>query len=663
MKISLKELEGRSQEELVQIATQVMELKRARQFKKLEYYLKNAHEGQIAFHKSTHRIRYVFAGNRCMSRDSLIETIDGPRRISDIKEPTKYLSLLPSGDFDYQNGTAPFLKPAEAIYRVTHDYGEFEASLGHRVLSADGHFIAISEMVPGQTLIESPLVGASVVSSIELVHESAELWDVTVAGSHNYVSGGAVHENSGKSTAGAAEMIWCCLGIHPFKKGRVPIKTAIIVPDFENHAKGILEPKLKEWAPEGSIKKLERHQGGAVKKIYWSSGSTSEVFSHDQDHMVFEGSDYDLAWFDEPPPKKIWTAIWRGMTDRGGAMYLTGTPLASPWVYDEYRKLKDNQDPVKWYIQFHSEVNAKNLGEGDAELGKQRLKEFADSLDPEERAARLEGAFVQLQGLIFKSWSRATHVIAPFDIPTSWRIIESVDPHPQKPWAVTWTALAPNGAKILLQSLYLEGTIDDIGTGILMGRAKLPVKEGLRPNITRTLIDNSASVPTWQKSNIDPTARRISVREELELMIGPRGAGGPRVEVAPKNVQGKIDLFKRWLNMKPRNGVTRADFYAFDTPENDSFFREIEMYAWAKFQSKARADEAKGQPVKKNDDLIDTVLQVALTLGNESGAGDSGIVDMTGGFTGYGEAGLLRGGDLSGRRNFETRSNAQSFDD
>lgn len=452
----------------------------------------------------------------------------------------------------------------------------------------------------------------------------------------------------GKTTAGVVEFIMWNTGTHKFLKTKTPIKSAIVVPDFTNHAVKILEPKLDEWVSEGQIKKVERNQAKAISRIYWTCGSITDIYSWDQDPMVFEGSDYDLVWFDEPAPRTIWAAMWRACTDRGGSMYLTGTPLNCDWLFSEFQKIKDNDNhPLMWYVIFDQWANARNIGNGDESLGRQRLEELASLYDEEEKNARVRGMFVQMSGMIFKSWSQEHHLLEPFPIPYRWQVIESIDPHPQKPWAVVWIALAPNGAKILLSSLYADGTIDEIADSILMGRAQLEIAEDLRPNITRTLIDNASSVPMWQKSFKDPTARRVSVREELEMMIGPRGAGGPRVEVAPKNVQGKIDLFKRWLRVTKRGQKERPDFYVFENEDNLAFVKEIEHYRWAQFKGQKSSD-ATGRPVKKGDDLIDAVLQIALTIGeNKEILDTSSSINLTGEFKGYGS-----------RTSLETRSNA-----
>lgn len=505
-RVRLSDLEKMSDEELRALANHTLKLKEANKARRVEYYYKNMHEGQVRMHKSTKRIRYIFAGNR-----------------------------------------------------------------------------------------------------------------------------------QGKTSSGMIEFRALNMGDHPFKKCKVPIKSAIVLQDFENHCKNILEPKIKEWIDPKEIVGMERHQLGALKRIKWRSGSITDVYSHDQSLKVFEGSDYDLVWFDEPPPRKIWVAMWRACTDRGGSMYLTGTPLTSPWLYHEAMRIKDGNDPIAEMITYAAYSNASNIGDGDKELGMKRLEELASQYSNEERVARIEGGFVQLQGLIFKDWNQRHHLIKPFPIPHNWPIYESIDPHPHKPAAVAWIAVAPNGSKILIRAMYFEGVLDEIANQIILARQTLlDVKDGMKPYIVKTVIDNASSVPLWQRSNTDPTSRRVSVKQELENMIGP-SSGGPRVEVAPKNVAGKIDLFKRWLHVKEREGRERPEFFVFDNEDAENFVKEIEGYVWDRKRS-SDGDELKTRPVKKNDDLLDAVMQIALILGESQGHSNE-VVEWASGFETYGVRG------------------------
>jgi phage terminase large subunit-like protein len=414
---------------------------------------------------------------------------------------------------------------------------------------------------------------------------------------------------SGKTTAGVVEDILLATGKHPYRKLKTPNKGVIIIQDFENHGKNILEPKMDEWCPKGEIVSVDRNQTGAIRKYRMKCGSTIDVLSHDQDVKVFEGADYDWAHFDEPPPKHIYTAIWRGLTDRGGSIHLTATPLTSPWMYQEYKKAQEG-DPLRWFRFVSTKKNAKNLGEGDAELGMKRIEEFAALLDPSEKKARLDGEFAQMQGLIFKDFKREHHLIPEFKIPANWPIYETIDPHPHKPWAIGWIAITETGRKILMRCLKVAGTLEAISESILVERTKLPIRGENRPRILRCLIDNSASVPTWQKSNTDPTAERLSVRQELENMIGPMH-GGTTIDVAPKNVAQKIDLFKRWLEIDEDDST--SNFYVFDNEENEPFVEEIENYVWDSERNKGLKDK----PKKVDDDLLDAVMQVALVVPKE----------------------------------------------
>jgi phage terminase large subunit-like protein len=417
-----------------------------------------------------------------------------------------------------------------------------------------------------------------------------------------YFSGG---NRSGKSTAGFVEDIMLSLGIHPYIVNKTPNRGVVVVQDFENAAKNVLEVKYNEWCPPGSIERVEKNQANAWRKIFFKNGSTVDVLSHDQDMKVFEGSDYDWAHFDEPPPKHIYTAVWRGLTDRGGNMHMTATPLASPWLYQEYKKAIQG-DPIRWFRFVKTTANAKNLGDGNIELGLKRIEEFGSMLSEEEKSARLDGMMVQMHGLVLKEFDRAHHLIPVFDLPPHWHIWETIDPHPHKPWAVCWIAVSESGKKILVRSLRAQGTLDEIADQILYERGQIPIRGGSRPRIVRCIIDNSSSVPLWQKSNTDPTIGRLSVREELENYIGPR-EGGPQIEVAPKNVAQKIDLFRRWLKI---DETGESVFYVFDIEENEPFIFEIENYVWDSSRSKG----LKNVPKKENDDCLDAVMQVALSL-------------------------------------------------
>ncbi len=422
---------------------------------------------------------------------------------------------------------------------------------------------------------------------------------------------------SGKTTAGTNEARWLSEGTHPFRPvPSVPSKGCIVVQDFSTHAKDIINPKIDEWFPPGLIVATDKNQAGAIIYYRLRNGSTIDVKSHEQDIKVFEGSDYDWVWFDEPPPQPIFKALWRGLTDRRGLAYFTGTPITEPWLYDLHQKAQAEQNKGLYWTIFSSiHKNVKNIGGGNVEEGKLRIAEFLDALDPDEREAREKGHFLHMRGLIFKAWRRNTHLIRPFKWPAKWPIIISVDPHPRKPWGLVFLGLSPGGYVFLLSSYKVEGVVEDVASLIFQTKDEIELDGPGVPKILSCWIDNYASVESMIKRN-------TTIIEELNAHTYP---ALPKFKPAPKNVEEKISIFKNWLKVKDSKYGPRPIFMVFDNPENTcphGFVYEMEHYVWASQRGANRA-LLKNTPVKENDDLLDPVMQVALVLDSKKRQTDS----------------------------------------
>lgn len=411
---------------------------------------------------------------------------------------------------------------------------------------------------------------------------------------------------SGKTTAGTIELLWRLGGIHPFQTTATPIKAMLLAQDFQTHVKDILIPKLLAWAPRDFFTNVEKNQQGTPVKFICKSGSTLDIKSQDQDIKVFEGSDYDYVWIDEPCQQNIFTAIFRGLTDRGGLLSFTGTPLTFPWIADLYNQAhRENNTGMYWSKFINTYDNAVNLGEGDLVLGQKRIKEFESTLGVDERAARIEGKFLHLQGLIFKEWDRKHHLIDNFKWPNRWPIWVTIDPAQAKPWAVSWIGFTPSGAKILIRSDLVNGVIEDVANYLITVRDEIVLDDDKqKPLISRVIIDNAANVDSMINRN-------TTVTQELNAHIRPLF---PNIESGPKNVKEKINIFKMWLKPTQTSYGMRPQFFVFKD-DNDRFVHEIERYSWKTNRGKIH-EGFKEAPVKKDDDVIDTVLQVALIVGS-----------------------------------------------
>lgn len=418
---------------------------------------------------------------------------------------------------------------------------------------------------------------------------------------------------SGKSTAGVNEARWLAEGSHPFRPVRSPNKGCIVVQDFQTHANDIINPKIREWFSPSFFKSVDRNQAKVEVKYHCKNGSVIDIKSHDQDIKVFEGSDYDWVWFDEPPPQLIFKALWRGLTDRRGIAFITGTPITEPWMFDLHQKAqKAGNKGTYWstFVDIHE--NAINLGEGDEAEGQRRINEFLDALDPEEREAREKGKFLHMSGLIFKDWDRGVHLINEFDWPHRWPVIVSADPHPRKPWAISFLGITPSDNIVLLRSDKVDGVVEDIANHVLWAKDQIKLdNRSSKPTIKNCWIDNASSVESMSLRGRN--GRGVKVVDELNGHVQPTI---PPFRPAPKNVEDKIQMFKDWLKVKDSKYGPRPKFMAFDIPENNDFIYEMEHYVWAKRRG-IRKNDYKNQPEKENDDILDTIMQVALVLGSK----------------------------------------------
>jgi hypothetical protein len=158
---------------------------------------------------------------------------------------TEYLSWK-ENSFVWAKGSASFPKGKDDLYRVVHERGEFVAHGSHLVFCSDRKYRRVDELealgiyalhspVPPSTTSVSFQIKSledddpwapdwaassfetSILNSGILAIEKCGVdwyWDVQVPITNNYFSGGAIHHNSGKTSA-AIQEIKTCLVEHP----------------------------------------------------------------------------------------------------------------------------------------------------------------------------------------------------------------------------------------------------------------------------------------------------------------------------------------------------------------------------------------------------------------------------------------------------------------
>lgn len=275
---------------------------------------------------------------------------------------------------------------------------------------------------------------------------------------------------SGKTTCAIVEMLEWALGVqlhngepklHPITGEQINpahLRMAYEVDDFVNKVGEVIIAKIKELVPwDAVVVKADRIQGGAIHKLTFYTGATLKFLSYDQKVNKHEGFTWDAVFFDEPPPRWAFIAAFRGTMRRNSPMFFAMTPISEPWIQEELvenpcaQRLTsyDQIDELDTHSYLMVEVSLYEIDH----LPEEEKEAFINSLTEEEKAARVYGRALHLQGRVFKSYTdrsrqftdeRLEEISAACGVHWSeWPWGQIVDPHDRRPYAVLWFVVSP----------------------------------------------------------------------------------------------------------------------------------------------------------------------------------------------------------------------------
>lgn len=270
---------------------------------------------------------------------------------------------------------------------------------------------------------------------------------------------------SGKTTAGVVEGIWRLTGKHPWAKppfiatAERPIRGRVVGVDYPNGIEKILLPEYARWTPASELRggSWDKAYQAKLRMLFFKNGSTVEFMSYDQDVDKFAGTSRDFIHFDEEPPEPIYDECNARLIDTGGPWWLTMTPVEGmTWIYDRiYLPGTENKVSHIAVIEAHMQENP--------HLNKNEVDLYLGGLDAQERKARGEGKFVQLGGLVFKTFSLDAHVRHDGNkdfIPLSelrkshWKWYLSLDHGFNNPTAALWHAVRRDNKVVTFDEHY-----------------------------------------------------------------------------------------------------------------------------------------------------------------------------------------------------------------
>ncbi len=135
------------------------------------------------------------------------------------------------------------------------------------------------------------------------------------------------------------------------------------------------------------------------------------------------------------------------------------------------------------------------------------------SLPPAMRKAMEQGNWDIFAGQYFSDFSQSIHVVDPFRIPNAWKKLISIDYGYERPSAVGWWAIEPNGDWYLYRELYANHlTYHTLGTEIL---ERTPLAEDIYATIADPAIwgDRAKDKELVGKSGGDTLSDLFRVRD------------------------------------------------------------------------------------------------------------------------------------------------------
>ncbi len=271
----------------------------------------------------------------------------------------------------------------------------------------------------------------------------------------------------GKTTAGEIELLswgfgedlWTGKPIEKIgkTKWRPGMRFFIGAKDYAAGIGEVILPKMEELLPlEAMGVEYIKMSGRIVHKLKFPEpySFSIKMMSYEQDTNKNEGMTWNGGWFDEPPPKHLYITCRRGCLRHAAPLIFTGTPIEEPWMYEDifahrnavHIEKEEDLKHLKW--SSHAIVKVRH-DEYPPGVTKEQIEAWSETMDEEEKLARVYGEFIHLQGRVYKQFDRAKHVLDRdefFSKRPNWREWPAfcvMDPHDRKPFAIAWGVITP----------------------------------------------------------------------------------------------------------------------------------------------------------------------------------------------------------------------------
>lgn len=414
-------------------------------------------------------------------------------------------------------------------------------------------------------------------------HEKQEIFHRSTARGKLFIGG----NRSGKTVGGGTEAVFRATGRHPYRAvPPPPTRGRIVAVDYVEGIEKIVRPEIARWLPPSELLggSWETAYSKELRTLTLENGSTMEFMSYEQAVEKFAGTSRHWCWFDEEPPKDIFTECMMRLVDTGGDWWISMTPVEGmTWTYDDIYEhanpANPDYDPNLLVVEVESSMNP-HINEGELEI-------LLVGADEDEKKARVLGQYVQRGGLVYPNFNETLHVIDPIDpqrfSPKNWMHFAMMDHGFTNATAWHWAAVDREGRMVVYDEYHSE-------------------RELVRVHARNVLARNAQHkiVPAYNVG--DPSIRNVDPITGTSVLIEYMDNGVPIL-------LGNNDFVAGSGVVRRRFGGPQVPPTLFITRNNSNLIWELKRYRFARWANKKmdREKNPKEEPNKKNDHHCDSI--------------------------------------------------------
>jgi phage terminase large subunit-like protein len=394
---------------------------------------------------------------------------------------------------------------------------------------------------------------------------------------------------SGKTWGGLADDIIQALDLdalpehlRAYKKFEPPFLCRIMAESFPVLETTLIE-KLQALLPESQL--LGRSWKSAYEKdlrvLHFANGSKFFFMTYEQEVRKMGGASIDRVHFDEEPPLAVFNECRLRVMAHGGDLIFTMTPVFGlTWTYDHLWKNRGMQVTKDVYRGKDIEVVTVDMADNPT-LGAKEIELALAGMSREEKAARKEGKFIALHGLIYADFHRDTHVTSERPIPENVNVVVGIDPGLRNFAGVIWAYLTPDDTMVVFREGYYHGL-----TAKQVCREILETNEDLGINPIYYVIDPAAR----NKEHQTGRSTQMEYADNGIVTI----AGQNSVSAGINRVRERFQNERLFIQSNCTHLID-----------------ELQKYRWRK--PPRTGEDGREAPVKKDDHLMDALRYAVMS--------------------------------------------------